>query len=163
EPGIGKTTLVDAFLLGIGQWGTGNGEQGNQKAKVTDPRSLTPVPWFGRGQCIEQYGAGEPYMPILEALSRLCREPGGDRLIALLHQHAPTCLVQMPTLLAASELEALQRQVQGATRERMLREMAEAVDAITIERPLVLWLEDLHWSDPSTLELLALLARRREP
>jgi len=89
--------------------------------------------WLGRGQCIEQYGAGEAYMPILEALGRLCREPGGERLIALLHQQAPTWLVQMPSLLAPTELEALQRKVQGATRERMLREMAEAIDAITAE------------------------------
>jgi DNA-binding winged helix-turn-helix (wHTH) protein/predicted ATPase/type II secretory pathway predicted ATPase ExeA len=140
EPGIGKTTLVEAFLQ-----------------RIAD-REL----WVGRGQCIEQYGAGEAYMPILEALGRLCREPGGGRLIALLHQHAPTWLVQMPALLNAAEVEALQRKVQGATRERMLREMADAVDALTAERPLVLWLEDLHWSDVSTLNLLALLARRRE-
>src|SRR5262249_26096958 len=112
--------------------------------------------------CIEQYGAGEGYRPILEALSRLCREPGGEYLITLLNQHAPTWLVQMPTLLTAAEVDALQRKVAGATRERMLREMAGAVDAITAERPLVRWLEDLHWSDVSTLELLALLARRRE-
>ncbi len=39
----------------------------------------------------------------------------------------------------------------------------DAIDALTAERPLVLWLEDLHWSDASTVELLALLARRREP
>ena len=45
----------------------------------------------------------------------------------------------------------------------MLRKMAKAIDIITAEHPLILWLEDLHWSDVSTLELLALLARRREP
>ena len=147
EAGIGKTTLVATFL------------------QTLDSRrqTLDTSVWVGRGQCIEQYGAGEAYMPILEALGRLCREPGGERLITLLNQHAPTWLVQMPTLLNAPDLEALQRKVQGATRERMLREMAETVDVITAERPLVLWLEDLHWSDVSTLELLALLARRREP
>ena len=48
------------------------------------------------------------------------------------------------------------------TRERMLREMAEALEALTSERPLVLRLEDLHWSDVSTLELLSVLARRHE-
>jgi predicted ATPase len=101
-------------------------------------------------------------MPVLEALGRLCREPGGDRLIELLGQHAPTWLVQMPALLDAQEAETLYRRTQGATRERMLREMAEAMEALTAERPLVLWLEDLHWSDVSTLELLAVLARRRE-
>src|SRR5215471_14321926 len=45
----------------------------------------------------------------------------------------------------------------------MLRELAEALEAITAARPLVLVLEDLHWSDTATLSLLAYLARRREP
>ncbi|MBI3301935.1 MAG: AAA family ATPase [Deltaproteobacteria bacterium] len=83
--------------------------------------------------------------------------------MALLGQHAPTWLVQMPALLSAAELEALQRKVVGAARERMLRELAEAVEALTAERPLVLVLEDLQWSDPSTLDLLSVLAQRGEP
>jgi predicted ATPase len=68
----------------------------------------------------------------------------------------------MPALLSVQELETLQRKTRGATQERMLREMAEAVEALTAEHPLVLWLEDLHWSDVSTLALLAALARRQE-
>ena len=91
--------------------------------------------------------AGEAYLPILDALGRLCREPGGKQLIALLDQYAPTWLVQMPTLVEDEHLETLQRKVHGASRERMLREMAEAMEALTTERPLVLVLEDLHWSD----------------
>ena len=50
--------------------------------------------------------------------------------------------------------------VGGATRERMLREMAEAVEAMSAVAPLILVLEDLHWSDFSTLDLVAYLARR---
>ena len=119
--------------------------------------------WIGRGQCIDHYGQGEAYLPVLEALGRMCREPEGNQLIDLLAQHAPTWLVQMPALLTTTDLEALQRRTQGATRERMLRELAEALEVITAERPLVLWLEDLHWSDFSTLDLLAFVARRREP
>jgi DNA-binding winged helix-turn-helix (wHTH) protein/predicted ATPase len=141
EAGIGKTTVVEAFLDHIAAEG-----------------SL----WIGRGQCVEHYGAGEGYMPVLEALGRLCRESEGARVIAFLHQHAPTWLAQMPALLGAAERERLQREVAGATRERMLREMAEALEALTAHRPLVLRLEDLHWSDHSTLELLSVLARRRE-
>ena len=68
----------------------------------------------------------------------------------------------MPALLSAADLEALQRKVQGATRERMLREMAEALEALTAEQPLILWLEDLHWSDVSTLDLLSVVAQRPE-
>ena len=91
--------------------------------------------------------------------------PGGRReeMIALLRQQAPTWLVQMPALLSPAELEDLQRQTAGVTRERMLRELAEAIETITLERTLVMWFEDLHWSDVSTLDWLAFVARRREP
>ena len=51
--------------------------------------------------------------------------------------------------------DVLRQQVSGATRERMLREMAEAVEAMTAEGPVILVLEDLHWSDYSTLDLIA--------
>ena len=142
EPGIGKTTVVDAFLQQVAETG---------------------APWIARGWCSEQYGAGEAYLPVLEALGRLCRETGGERVITLLGQHAPRWLVQMPALLGDTDLEALQRKVKGATRERMLREMAEAVEALTAEAPLVLVLEDLQWSDYSTLDLISSLAQRREP
>ncbi|NOT54949.1 MAG: AAA family ATPase, partial [Deltaproteobacteria bacterium] len=158
EPGIGKTTLVDAFLSGIRGPGSAN-----SSPAPTEPRSPFPVPWLGRGQCLEQYGEGEPYLPVLEALGQMCRGPDGRRVVSVLAQYAPTWLVQMPALVSAEEVEALQRKVAGATRERMLREMAEALEAVTVARALVLVLEDLHWSDHSTVELLVYLARRRAP
>jgi predicted ATPase len=68
----------------------------------------------------------------------------------------------MPWFVDDTTLQTLQRRVVGATRERMLREMAEALDVVTTLKPLVLVLEDLHWGDPSTLDLLGLLARRPE-
>jgi predicted ATPase len=71
--------------------------------------------------------------------------------------------MQMPALLSRSEREALERRALGANRERMLRELAEALEAVAAERPLVFVLEDLHWSDHATLDLVAWLARRREP
>src|SRR5262249_30103882 len=141
EPGIGKTTLVESFL-----------------ARIAEAGDVL----LGRGQCVEQYGAGEAYMPILEAFGRLCREPRGEQIIGVLERHAPTWLARRPALLETAELDALQRRVAGASRERMLRELAEAIDVLTAERPLVLWLEDLHWSDVSTVALLAMLGRRQE-
>ena len=86
-----------------------------------------------------------------------------QRVISLLGQHAPTWLVQMPTLVSAEELQALQPQVMRTSKEKMLREMAEVVAVLTAERPLVLIIEDLHWSDVSTLDLLTAFARRPEP
>jgi DNA-binding winged helix-turn-helix (wHTH) protein len=140
EPGIGKTTLIEAFLA----------------------ESAGDDLWIGRGQCIEAYGAGEAYMPVLEAMARLCRQPDGERCVAVLDRHAPSWLAQMPSLLGGADLEALQRRAAEGTRERMLREMGEALEVLSAERPLVLWLEDLHWCDVSTLDLLAMLGRRRE-
>ena len=142
EAGLGKTTAVEAFLRQAG-----------------DRETL----WIGRGQCIEHYGVGEAYLPVLESLGRLCRASGGAELTALLARRAPTWLVQMPWLLSTEDLRTLQRQVIGATRERMLREMAETLEALTASQPLILVLEDLHWSDYSTLDLIAMLARRQEP
>src|SRR5215471_2618189 len=142
EPGIGKTTIVNAFV-----------------AELADGGEV----WLAQGQCIEHYGVVEAYLPVLEALGRLCREPGGAALLPVLEQHAPTWLVQMPALLSAGALEAVQRRVLGATRERMVRELAEAVEVLTAIRPLVLVLEDLHWSDYATLDLLTYLARREGP
>jgi predicted ATPase len=42
----------------------------------------------------------------------------------------------------------------------MLREMAEALEALTMEQAVVLWFDDLHWSDYATLDLVSYLARR---
>jgi DNA-binding winged helix-turn-helix (wHTH) protein/predicted ATPase len=141
EPGIGKTALVEAFL---------------GRLAATSPVRI------GRGQCVEQYGAGEAYLPVLEALGRLGRRAGGDEIVRVLKQHAPTWLAQLPALVVDPDLEAVQRRALGATRERMLRELVESLDALTVDSPLVLVLEDLHWSDSATIDLLAMLARRRD-
>ena len=126
------------------------------------PRGLTEDLWVGRGQCIDHYGAGEAYLPVLEALGGLARRDG-PALIPLLRRQAPTWLVQIPASMEEAERETLSRQLFGSTQERMARELAGALEALTAERPLVLWLEDLHWSDLSTVDALAMLARRREP
>src|SRR5262249_31796493 len=136
EAGIGKTTLVQALLT--------------QAAN-------TPAVRVARGQCLEHYGAGEPYMPVMDAFSRLGRSSSGKALGDLLCELAPAWLVALPSLVAPSERQPLQAQAQGATRERMLREMAEALEAFTADEPLILVLEDLHWSDFSTLDLVSYL------
>ena len=132
EAGIGKTTLVQAFL-----------EQASAAHGIC----------VAHGQCLEHFGAGEAYLPVLDGFSRLSRGPAGGQALELLRQQAPTWLAQMPSLITASERETLQAHVLGATRERMLREMAEVIEALTAKVPLVLVLEDLHWSDYSTLDL----------
>ena len=81
----------------------------------------------------------------------------------MLQRYAPTWLVHLPALLNDSERERLQQQLPGVTPVRMLRELAEALEALTRTTPLVLVLEDLHWSDVATVNLLTYLAQRRDP
>jgi predicted ATPase len=142
EAGIGKTALTEAFLA--------------RTAAHSQIRTAT-------AQCVASYREQEPYYPILEALGRLCRGAGGDQMVELLAKHAPTWLVQFPGLVTPAHREMLQREMLGATRGRMLRELCEALEALTAERPLLLVLEDLHWADYSTVDLISALARRREP
>lgn len=142
EAGIGKTTLVDAFLSQI-------------QAEV--------AVWVGRGQCVEHYGAGEAYLPLLEILGRLGRGPGGVHLSAALRQQAPSWLLHLPALVSAAEYSALQQQAGSFTRERMLRELAEVVEGVTATQPLLIVLEDLHWGDISTIDWLIYVAQRRDP
>ena len=69
----------------------------------------------------------------------------------------------LPAVVSAAEREALARLASGGTPARMMRELTEALDVMTATRPVVLVLEDLHWSDPPTLEWLHYVARRRDP
>jgi predicted ATPase len=141
EPGIGKTTLVEAFL-----------------ARAVEVAPLR-VAW---GQCVEHYGSGEAYQPLLEGLTRIGQGAAGEAVVAALGRCAPTWLAQLPSLVGSTQLAALQRRTAGATKERMLRELTDALETIALDVPLVLFLEDLHWSDVSTLDWIASFARRPE-
>jgi DNA-binding winged helix-turn-helix (wHTH) protein/tetratricopeptide (TPR) repeat protein len=135
EPGIGKTMLLEHFVAGLGD--------------VT----------CARGQCVEHYGAGEPYLPVLEAIAELCR---ADSAVAdLLRAVAPAWLLQLPWLSSVEERDALRRDLAGVGPDRMLREMGELLDRYTERRPLLLVTEDLHWSDRATVHLIDYIARRR--
>jgi DNA-binding winged helix-turn-helix (wHTH) protein/tetratricopeptide (TPR) repeat protein len=135
EPGIGKTTLIEHFI-----------------ADLCDVTCVC-------GQCVEQYGGGEPYFPVLEALAELCRRDAAAA--PLLRAVAPTWLLQLPWLTSAEERNVLRHELAGVRADRALREMGELVDRYTERRPLLIVTEDLHWSDRATIELIDYLARRR--
>jgi len=100
---------------------------------------------------------------MLDALGQLCRGPQAEPIIQILSADAPTWLAQLPALLTRERRDMLQREILGATRERMLREIGDALDSITAETALLLVFEDLHWVDDSTVDLVSALARRRTP
>ena len=143
EAGVGKTTVIDKFHQAAAQ-----------------RSNLTVI----RGQCVEGFGGKEAYYPVLEAIGQWARDPAtSSRVMHTLTKQAPTWLIQFPSLIKPELREALQNEILGATRERMVREICEALEAFTVQDPLVLILEDLHWVDPSTLDFISALARRRGP
>jgi DNA-binding winged helix-turn-helix (wHTH) protein/tetratricopeptide (TPR) repeat protein len=142
EPGIGKTTLVEAFLAGLppGQGIVGLGQS-------------HPV------------GVGEPYAPVLEALSDLAKGVAADAVRRRLDELAPGWLLQLPALVDAGHASSLATRTLGSTPERMLREALDLFDELARldGGPLIVVVEDLHWADRSTLDLLTAVARRRKP
>ena len=141
EPGVGKSAVFRECV-----------------ARIAETGAVTT--W---AQCVEHSGRGEPYQPLLDALMRLCRRSAGEQTIALLERHAPMWLAQLPGLLPPRHSARLMRVVAGASRDRMLRELTYALEAMTTHEPLLLGIEDVHWSDPSTLDWLAAVAPRPEP
>ena len=115
------------------------------------------------GQCVEQASGGEPYLPILDALSELARGAAGAVWLGALRQAAPTWLAQLPWLVTEADQARLRSELASAAQDRMLREFGALLDAATPAGPLLLVIEDLHWSDHATVSLLDYLARRRGP
>lgn len=138
EAGIGKTTTIQAFLY----------------QALNDHDVLVAC-----GQCLEHQGPSEPYMPLFDALDRLCRSNKELNLLKTLARCGPNWLVEMPWLVDDDELAMFAHRTVGNTRSRMLREVVESLVAISEIRPLILVLEDLQWSDPSTLDALNALVR----
>jgi DNA-binding winged helix-turn-helix (wHTH) protein/tetratricopeptide (TPR) repeat protein len=141
EAGIGKTALVDEFLAAASQG---------------DTRVMG-------GGCVEGYGGTEPYYPVLEALGRLCRGAGGEQVKTALVSIAPTWAILMPSCVPADILDSLLARTLGAGRERMMREICDLLQTLARERPLLLVLDDLHWADFSTIDMLSALAQLEGP
>jgi hypothetical protein len=78
EPRIGKTTIVQVFL--------------EQAVQIPSLR-------VARGQCLEQYGAAEAYLPVLDAFTRLCRSRARAQVLEVLRQD----VVQLYQVLAGLE------------------------------------------------------------
>ncbi|HEX2180121.1 MAG TPA: AAA family ATPase [Actinomycetota bacterium] len=137
EAGIGKTTTIQAFV-----------EQARSRHGVL----------VATGRCLEHQGPSEPYMPLLNALDELCRA-GRSQLVGTVSRFAPNWLLEMPWLVDDDELGKLAARTVGNTRARMLREFVEVVRAVSQLHPFLLVVEDLQWSDPSTLDALNALVR----
>jgi serine/threonine protein kinase/predicted ATPase len=136
EPGIGKTTLVEDFLSEL----TATGR----------PCSLA------RGRCSERLAGTEAYLPFLEALESLLKGVGSEAAARLMKATAPNWYAQVVSLTGedSSLIRAL-AESKAASQERLKRELGAFLRELSLLRPLLLFLDDLHWADSSTVDLLA--------
>ena len=132
EQQVGKTSLLNSFLVSVHH----------------------PELSVLRARCVQMHSIVEPYMPLLEALERHCREAHGKLLIEQLHELAPTWLHQMSNVLSPDELAMLHLKCTQNNTNRMLREGAELIERLSNQTTFVLILDNAHWSDQDTLDFL---------
>jgi predicted ATPase len=138
EPGIGKTTLVEEFLSELAAGGR--------------------APQVARGRCSERLAGAEAYLPFLEALDTLLQGPDGPAAAQAMKRVAPTWYVQLaPAAVTDPALARVLAEATGAPQERVKRELGAFLDEVSRPRPLVLFLDDFHWADPSSVDLLVYL------
>ena len=140
EPGIGKSALVRAF--------------------IEDAATAAPEILAGRGACVEQHSAGEAYLPFLQALQGLLTGPRRERVLSVFRRAAPSWCLQFTSLFSNTTVDLFQRETIGTTRERMLRELGDAIGELAELFPVLLVIEDLHWADAPSVDLIRYLSGR---
>jgi predicted ATPase len=139
EPGIGKTTLVEDVLAEVAASG--------RPCRVT------------RGRCSERLAGTEAYLPWLETLDALGRDDSGASTMQTIRRIAPTWFAQVAPGDESSEA-ALITALKDASQERLKRELRLLLEELSRDRLLVLFFDDLHWADVSTVDLLGFVGSR---
>jgi len=130
ENGMGKTALTEAFLADLADRG--------------DTFNLAVA------RCSEPLTQPEPYEPFLECVSSLL---AAESTADLVRSHAPTW---HRTITQAAEDGG----GSGNGGGRMKREFYELLRQMSVAHPLVLVIDDFHWADIASVELLSFLASR---
>jgi tetratricopeptide (TPR) repeat protein len=139
DAGMGKTTIVEDFL--------------------SDIETPAMTAWIARGRCSERLAKTEAFVPILECLDELTRGKLGDEAAQLMRTVAPAWLSLVAPAKADSAGISL-TEVGGTSHERMRREFIHFFEALSGTRPVIMFLDDVHWADASTCDLLAYLGSR---
>jgi tetratricopeptide (TPR) repeat protein len=139
EPGIGKTTIVETFLHELGKSG----------------REI----YFARGRCSERLAGSEAYLPVLEVLDSLFRG-GEESLGRVMSTVAPAWYVQMGPFSHDAATDSVEPACRVGSQECLKRELVALLEELARRQPVVLFLDDLHWADASTIDILAYAATR---
>jgi len=139
EAGSGKTTLMEDFLAEI----------------VASGRPCH----VARGRCSERLAGSGAYLPLLDALEGLLRTDVRGVIARLLADLAPNWYAQLAPALLPLTLRAT-AEIQAASQERMKRELNAFLREVCRLRPLVLFLDDVHWVDASTIDVLGYVANQ---
>jgi DNA-binding CsgD family transcriptional regulator/tetratricopeptide (TPR) repeat protein len=108
------------------------------------------------GQCIELGGEGLPLAPLLDALRALARMTPAGELGELLGPAGSGLARLLPELGPAAAAPASGEGLQAG---QLLELVLDLLGRLSAARPVMFVIEDLHWADPSTLDLAAFLVR----
>lgn len=139
EPGSGKTTLAENALRAL---------------RGLDGRCLV-----GRGRCSERLAGAEAYLPVLESLDNLIFE-GGPGVAEQVKAIAPAWFSQVVSAGSDPDIASVAPRPFGVSQERLKRELTALLRELSHARPLILFFDDVHWADASTIDLLAYIAAR---
>jgi DNA-binding CsgD family transcriptional regulator/tetratricopeptide (TPR) repeat protein len=117
------------------------------------------------GQCVELGGEGLPLAPLVDALRTLARAvpagqlgdvlgPAASALSRLLPELARAAVAPSPSPPPAATLAG-----DDISKAQLLEHVLGTLDRLSGLRPVLLVVEDLHWADRSTLDLVAFLFR----
>ncbi len=121
------------------------------------------------GGCVDLGSSGLAFAPFTAALRGLLRETGIEGVASLLPGGAPVELGRLLPALAgpgSRDPEAHDRAAHrddAAARARLFEELLGLLESLADQRPVVLVIEDVHWADQSSRDLLAFLARNLQP
>jgi DNA-binding CsgD family transcriptional regulator/tetratricopeptide (TPR) repeat protein len=110
------------------------------------------------GTCVQMNSGGLPYGPILEALRRLLHEEGARWLADLAGPaHAELDQLLLIDEPVADATDATLGSPRRLPRSRLFEGFLGLLTRLAQDTPLLLAVEDVHWAEQSTLDLLAFL------
>ncbi|HEY5012107.1 MAG TPA: AAA family ATPase [Acidimicrobiia bacterium] len=149
-------TAFDAAATGSPSVVLVGGEAGVGKTRFVGVVADDVVARGGRvvtGACLELVDRALPYGPVVQVLRHVARTMSPAEFDAVVGSARPGLAHLLPELRAAGDA-ALERQDGG-----LLEHLLGVVERLGAEVPLLFVIEDLHWADTSTRDLLVFLAR----